>query len=109
LRPAAATVDRRPIAVIAYHSCPYSEIGGAENGGMSVYIRETGRALGRLGVPSYIFTRREDPGSPPQLDLPEGCHLVHVDAGPPQPLDKSALFYHLPDFQRGVARYATTG
>jgi D-inositol-3-phosphate glycosyltransferase len=97
---------RRPLAVITYHSCPYSEIGGAENGGMSVYIRDVTRALAARGLPSYIFTRKEDPGAPSHVDLPEGCHLIHVKAGPDAPLDKDALFYHLPEFQAGVAEFA---
>ena len=98
--------DSRPIAVISVHSCPYSEIGGAENGGMSVYIREITHGLAHRGIRSVIFTRKEYPGAPSHVDLPEGCELVHIEAGPLEPLDKNALFYHLPDFYRGVAAYA---
>ena len=97
--------DPRPLAVIAAHSCPFSEIGGAENGGMSIYVREVTARLAARGVPSVIFTRKEDSGAPAHVDLPESCHLVHVAAGPEAPLDKNALFYHMPDFYRGVAAW----
>jgi D-inositol-3-phosphate glycosyltransferase len=96
----------RTVAVIAAHSCPYSEVGGAENGGMSVYIRAATEALARRGVRSVIFTRKEYAAAPADLDVPQGCHLVHVSAGPETPLDKSGLFYHLPDFYGGVSAWA---
>ena len=92
----------RTIAVIAAHSCPYSEVGGAENGGMSVYVRETAAALAARGVTSVIFTRKEYADSPSELDVPDGCHLVHIHAGPEKPLDKDGLFYHLPEFYENV-------
>jgi D-inositol-3-phosphate glycosyltransferase len=94
------------LAVITAHSCPYSEIGSAENGGMSVYVREMTAALARRDVPSVIFTRKEDPGAPPVVDFEDGTRLVHVVAGPEGPLGKDAIFYHLPDFYRGVAAWA---
>ena len=98
--------DKRPVALLTVHSCPFSDIGGAENGGMSVYIREVNRALTAQGVPTVIFTRREDAGAPHEVDLPEGSRLVHINAGPEKPLDKNSVFYHLPEFLDGVAAYA---
>ncbi|MFN2463184.1 MAG: glycosyltransferase [Candidatus Dormibacteria bacterium] len=95
----------RTVAVIAAHSCPYSEVGGAENGGMSVYVRETAAALAARGTRSVIFTRKEYAAAPSELDVPDGCHLVHVHAGPEKPLDKDGLFYHLPDFLEEVVRW----
>ncbi|HEV1998482.1 MAG TPA: glycosyltransferase, partial [Candidatus Dormibacteraeota bacterium] len=98
--------DPRLVAVIAAHACPYSEVGGAENGGMSVYIRQVTEALARRGLRSVIFTRKEYHDAPAELDVPEGCHLVHVSAGPEMPLDKSGLFYHLPEFYRQVNQWS---
>ena len=73
---------------------------------MSVYVREVTEALARRGVRSVVFTRKEYESAPSELDVPEGCHLVHVSAGPEMPLDKSGLFYHLPDFYRQVSQWA---
>ena len=100
------STDPRLVAVIAAHACPYSEVGGAENGGMSVYVREVTEALARRGMRSVVFTRKEYESAPGELDVPEGCHLVHVSAGPEMPLDKSGLFYHLPEFYRQVTQWA---
>lgn len=99
-------VDRRPVAVLTVHSCPWSEVGGAENGGMSVYVRAVTQALADRGVPSHVYTRMEDAGAIPEADLPAGCRLIHVPAGPVAPIDKAGLFYNLPDFLRGVAAHA---
>ena len=97
---------RGTVAVITAHACPYSEIGGAENGGMSVYVREVTEALAQRGVPSVIFTRKEDPDAPSLVRFGDGTRLVHVVAGPEAPLGKDAFFYHLPEFYRGVAAWA---
>jgi D-inositol-3-phosphate glycosyltransferase len=94
------------VAVITAHACPYSEIGGAENGGMSVYIREVTEALARRDVSSVIFTRKEDPDAPGLVRFGDGTRLVHVVAGPEAPLGKDAFFYHLPEFYSGVAAWA---
>jgi len=96
----------RSLAVITAHSCPYSEIGSAENGGMSVYAREVAAALARRDLPTVIFTRKEDAGAPAVVNFDDGTRLVHVVAGPEGPLGKDAIFYHLPEFYRGVAAWA---
>ena len=101
-----STPRARTVAVIAAHSCPYSEVGGAENGGMSVYIRSVTERLASQGVRSVIFTRKEYAAAPRDLDVPPGCHLVHISAGPEVQLDKSGLFYHLPDLYRGIVTWA---
>jgi D-inositol-3-phosphate glycosyltransferase len=94
------------IAVIAAHACPYSEIGSAENGGMSVYVREMAETLARRDVPTVFFTRKEDPDAPPLVELEDGSRLVHIPAGPQAPISKSGFFYHLPEFYRGVTQWA---
>ena len=80
--------DSRPVAVVSVHACPFSEVGRAENGGMSVYIREVAHSMSRRGIETHIFTRKDDPGAPPELDLPDGCRLIHIEAGP-----KKGLLY----------------
>jgi D-inositol-3-phosphate glycosyltransferase len=94
------------LAVITAHACPYSEIGAAENGGMSVYAREMAEALARRDVQTVFFTRKEDPDAPPVVDFDDGTRLVHIPAGPQAPISKDGFFYHLPAFYRGVAQWA---
>jgi len=99
-------VSGQTVAVIAAHACPYSEIGSAENGGMSVYVREMAEVLARRHVPTVFFTRKEDPDAPPVVDFEDGNRLVHIPAGPQAPISKDGFFYHLPEFYRGVAQWA---
>jgi D-inositol-3-phosphate glycosyltransferase len=72
---------------------------------MSIYVREVTARLAHRGIPSVIFTRKEDSGALAHVDLPDSCHLVHVAAGPEAPIDKNALFYHMPAFYQGVAAW----
>ena len=44
--------------MISIHSSPLGPLGTRDTGGMSVYIRETARELGRMGHRVDIFTRR---------------------------------------------------
>jgi D-inositol-3-phosphate glycosyltransferase len=99
-------VSGKTLAVITAHACPYSEIGSAENGGMSVYVREMAEALAQRDVPTVFFTRKEDPGAPPVVHFEDGTRLVHIPAGPQAPISKDGFFYHLPEFYRGVAQWA---
>jgi D-inositol-3-phosphate glycosyltransferase len=99
-------VSGQTLAVIAAHACPYSEIGSAENGGMSVYVREMAEVLARRHVATVFFTRKEDPDAPPVVDFEDGNRLVHIPAGPQAPISKDGFFYHLPEFYRGVAQWA---
>jgi D-inositol-3-phosphate glycosyltransferase len=99
-------LSARTLAVVSAHACPYSEIGSAENGGMSVYVREMAEVLAQRDVPTVFFTRKEDPDAPPVVDLEDGTRLVHIPAGPQAPISKDGFFYHLPEFYRGVAQWA---
>src|SRR5258708_39228030 len=99
-------VTPRTLAVITAHACPHSEIGAGENGGMSVYAREMAATLAERQIPTVFFTRKEDPGAPATLELEDGSRLVHIVAGPQGPISQDALFYHLPEFYRGVAQWA---
>ena len=48
--------NKLKIAIISAHSCPVGDLGAKDTGGMSVYIRELARELGKKAIPS-IFTR----------------------------------------------------
>jgi hypothetical protein len=45
------------IAMLSVHSSPTGELGTTDTGGMSVYIRELAKQLGRRGHLIDIFTR----------------------------------------------------
>jgi D-inositol-3-phosphate glycosyltransferase len=83
---------------------------------MSVYVRAVVEALAERGQPSHVYTRMEDPASPPTVELAGGSRLIHIPIGRgsdqactnPAGVDKSGVFYHLPDFLRGVIDHART-
>ncbi len=94
-----------PLAVLSLHASPLSDLGGHENGGLNVYVREACRELGRRGFPTDIFTRRTDAEQPPLVALGPRSTLIHVTAGPARPVEKSDLFSVLPAFVEGVRAY----
>lgn len=97
----------RHIAMISYHTCPLATLGGKNTGGMNVYVRDLTRQLGRMGVHVDVFTRSQDEHVPHVLhDLGFGNRVVHIPAGPENPLPKQALVTYIPDFVRGIEQFA---
>jgi D-inositol-3-phosphate glycosyltransferase len=95
------------IAMISYHTCPLATLGGKDTGGMNVYVRELTRALGHIGVHVDVFTRSQDEHVPHVLhDLGYGNRVVHIPAGPEVPLPKQELASYIPEFSRGMLKFA---
>lgn len=95
------------IAMISYHTCPLATLGGKDTGGMNVYVRDLTRELGRLGIHVDVFTRSQDEHVPHVLhDLGFGNRVVHVPAGPEQPLPKKELVDYIPQFAQGILQFA---
>ena len=93
------------IAMIAAHSCPVGELGAKDTGGMSVYIRELSRELGKLGHTVDIFTRVHDPADPVLENLGEGVRLIHIKAGQEAKINKMEVFGYLPEFTRNLEAF----
>jgi len=93
--------------MLSYHTCPLATLGGKDTGGMNVYVRDLTRELGRLGVHVDVFTRSQDEHVPHVLhDLGYGNRVVHVPAGPEQPLPKRELAGYIPQFVEGIKAFA---
>ncbi len=91
------------VAMISYHTCPLATLGGKHTGGMNVYVRELARALGALQVQVDVFTRSENAQVPRILhDLGYGQRVIHVPAGPQQPLPKALWSRYLDAFTENV-------
>ncbi|MCC6174635.1 MAG: glycosyltransferase [Chloroflexi bacterium] len=93
------------VAVLSVHTCPLAPLGGWETGGMNVYVRELSRGLGRLGVATDVFTRRQDPDVPTVVEFGDGARVIHVDAGPPRHVDKYTVVDDLSELACNVQRY----
>jgi D-inositol-3-phosphate glycosyltransferase len=92
------------IAMISAHTSPLAALGGRETGGMNVYVLELSRELARLGYEVDIFTRRD--GELPRVEeIGPNLRLVHISAGPAEPIDKEAIMHFLPEFAEDMRRF----
>ncbi|MBN9492731.1 glycosyltransferase [bacterium] len=93
------------IAQISAHTNPLAAPGGRETGGMNVYVRELSAELAHLGYDADIITRLDGP-LPRIEQLGPHLRVIRIEAGPPEPLDKSVVATHLPQFADGLLRFA---
>jgi D-inositol-3-phosphate glycosyltransferase len=88
------------IAMLSAHSCPVGKLGTRDTGGMSVYVLEIARELGKRGHFVDIYTRVHDPKDKQIIELGYNARLIHLKAGENGEIDKLAVYPHLPDFAR---------
>src|SRR6266550_729898 len=86
------------IAVISYHTCPLSDETDAEIGGMNIYVLELSKALAKKGYYLDIFTRSQSADSPRIVQVNEHLRVIHVPAGPEEPLSKKVIDKYIPEF-----------
>jgi D-inositol-3-phosphate glycosyltransferase len=95
------------IAMLSFHTCPLATLGGKDTGGMNVYVRDLTRELGRRGIGVDVFTRSQDEHVPHVLhDLGFGNRIVHIPAGPENPISKPELVVYLPNFVERIKDFA---
>jgi D-inositol-3-phosphate glycosyltransferase len=81
----------RRLAMLSVHTSPLAQPGAGDGGGMNVYVRALASALARAGVACDVFTRASHAESPPVVDVEPGFRVVHLAAGPQQPVPKDGL------------------
>ncbi len=86
------------IAMLSAHSCPVGQPGAKDTGGMSVYIVELARELGKQGHLVDVYTRVHDPRDNQVYALGQNARLIHLRAGEDEEIHKLAVYSHLPDF-----------
>jgi D-inositol-3-phosphate glycosyltransferase len=99
---------RRALAVLSVHTSPLGDLGRGENGGMNLVVRRLCAELAARGVPSDVFTRRDDPGAPAEELIASGSRLIRIPAGPPRPLPKHQVLAWLPQLTAGVVAHAAS-
>ena len=90
------------IAMLSIHSNPIGELGTNDTGGMSVYIRELARELGRRGHRIDIYTRLHNGEYRPVIHLFEKVRLIHLGIPNNGNLSRLALYPYLPDFFKSM-------
>src|SRR5210317_1176122 len=88
--------------MLSIHSNPIGDLGTNDTGGMSVYIRELARELGRRGHWIDIYTRLHKGGYRPVIHLFEKVRLIHLGIPNNGNLSRLALYPHLPDFFKSM-------
>lgn len=90
------------IAVVSIHTCPLAALGAKQTGGMNVYVRESARELGRMGVDVDVFTRSQNAAIPRVVPMGDRVRVIHIPAGPQAPVGGESLYRHVPEFVSGV-------
>ena len=87
------------------HSSPLLQPGSGNAGGMNVYVDRLACTMAGRGIEVTTFTRRTDPDSPAVVEIEPGYRVVHIDAGPPEPMTTGALKPHVVHFTAGVLEW----
>jgi D-inositol-3-phosphate glycosyltransferase len=92
------------IAMLSIHSCPLGKVGGEDTGGMSIYVREVARQVGRRGHSVDVYTRTHQPIHDQVVEIGENARLIHLKAGE-EDIQKLAIYHHLGDFARDLENF----
>jgi len=93
------------IAMLSVHSCPVGNLGAKDTGGMSVYVREIARELGKQGILVDVYTRVHDPKDNQIVELGRNARLIHLRAGEDKDMHKLAVYPYLPDFAGNLENF----
>jgi D-inositol-3-phosphate glycosyltransferase len=97
----------RRIAMISEHASPLATLGGVDAGGQNVYVAQLAKHLAGAGDRVDVFTRRDAADLPDVVEWLPGVRVVHVPAGPAEPLPKERLVAHMGEFTRWMLRELT--
>ncbi|MEH1016102.1 glycosyltransferase [Micromonospora sp. CPCC 206060] len=97
------------IAMISEHASPLAVLGGEDAGGQNTHVAELSTALAQAGHDVRVYTRRDSLGLPATVRADAGVAVVHVPAGPPEPLPKDSLLPYMPEFSRALVEQWQTG
>ena len=97
-----------PVAVISMHASPLGALGRGENGGGNLAVRRLCEGLADSGIPTDVFVRRDDPGSPAEELIAPMSRLVRLPVGPARRLPKAALADLVDEFSRSVIAHAAS-
>lgn len=76
--------------MVSVHASPLADV-GAGAGSQSVHVANLAAALVRHGCEVTVYTRRDRPDVEAAVETPDGYAVVHVDAGPAEPMPRDDL------------------
>jgi len=92
--------------MLSVHSCPFGELGAENTGGMSVYIRELCKELGRRGHIVDVFTRTHEPIHDQIIEFGQNARLIHLKAGDEEDTNRLKIYPYLSEFSRQVDKFS---
>lgn len=95
------------LALISVHASPLAAQNSIDDNSQGAHLAHLARELARSGVAVDIFTRRCAPQQPEIVQWQDGVRVIHVPAGPPQPLSHETLQSSMLEFARWLARFAS--
>lgn len=93
------------IAFISEHASPLAALGGVDAGGQNVYVGELARHIVKKGYQVDIFTRRESKALPYCLQWNQDIRIIHIDAGPSEPVAKEHLLPFMAMFRDNMLAF----
>src|SRR5262245_4556850 len=96
---------KRSLIWISEHASPLATLGGADSGGQNVYVAQIARHLAASRYQVDILTRRDRADLPSAVLSADGVRVVHVPAGPAEPVRKEDLLPHMGAFADFALRY----
>jgi glycosyltransferase involved in cell wall biosynthesis len=90
--------------MVSEHASPLATLGGVDAGGQNVHVAALASALVRLGHAVTVYTRRDSRALPARVTMAPGVVVAHVDAGPPRPIAKDAIYRHVPELAAELRR-----
>jgi D-inositol-3-phosphate glycosyltransferase len=88
------------IAMISEHASPLAALGGEDAGGQNTHVAELSAALASAGHDVRVYTRRDSADLPVMARMRDGVAVLHVPAGPAEPIAKDELLPYMEDFGR---------
>lgn len=95
------------VAMLSIHTSPLDTPGRTKDaGGMNVYMRQLACELGLRHHSVDLFTRSTDPYTPQIVQLSKNVRVIHIQAGPTEPVSKHDLYQYIPTFVRHIQDFA---
>ncbi|MEU3453646.1 glycosyltransferase [Micromonospora sp. NPDC006766] len=91
------------VAMISEHASPLAVLGGEDAGGQNTHVAELSAALAAAGHDVRVYTRRDAVDLPVAVRAPDRYDVVHVPAGPAEPVAKDDLLPYMPAFGEWLA------
>lgn len=70
------------IASLMLHTSPLEQAGIGDAGGMNVYVVESAKRIAESGIGVDIYTRANRSGLAEVVEIADGVHVRHLEAGP---------------------------